>query len=77
LENVASERTFEASATEGPVNIRVSKTAQSLAKIEVVTNSEQVRYRKVGAARGIRTPDLRITNAMLYQLSYCGAEPAH
>jgi hypothetical protein len=25
-----------------------------------------------GAARGIRTPDLRITNAPLYQLSYCG-----
>ena len=27
---------------------------------------------KVGAARGTRTPDPRITNAMLYQLSYCG-----
>ena len=25
-----------------------------------------------GAAGGIRTPDPRITNAMLYQLSYCG-----
>ena len=25
---------------------------------------------KSGAARGIRTPDPRITNAMLYQLSY-------
>ena len=25
-----------------------------------------------GAARGTRTPDPRITNAMLYQLSYCG-----
>jgi hypothetical protein len=25
-----------------------------------------------GAARGIRTPDPRITNAMLYRLSYCG-----
>ncbi len=25
-----------------------------------------------GAARGIRTPDPRITNAVLYQLSYCG-----
>jgi hypothetical protein len=25
-----------------------------------------------GAAEGIRTPDPRITNAMLYQLSYCG-----
>ena len=25
-----------------------------------------------GAARGIRTPDLRITNAPLYRLSYCG-----
>src|SRR4051812_30587183 len=25
-----------------------------------------------GAARGIRTPDLLITNEVLYQLSYCG-----
>ena len=25
-----------------------------------------------GAAEGTRTPDPRITNAMLYQLSYCG-----
>ena len=29
-----------------------------------------------GAARGIRTPDLRITNAPLYRLSYCGLAPA-
>jgi hypothetical protein len=27
---------------------------------------------KNGAAGGIRTPDPRITNAVLYQLSYCG-----
>ena len=27
---------------------------------------------KVGAARGIRTPDPVITNDVLYQLSYCG-----
>ena len=26
----------------------------------------------IGAAEGTRTPDPRITNAMLYQLSYCG-----
>jgi hypothetical protein len=26
-----------------------------------------------GAAEGTRTPDPRITNAMLYHLSYCGA----
>jgi hypothetical protein len=26
-----------------------------------------------GAAEGIRTPDPRITNALLYQLSYRGA----
>jgi hypothetical protein len=25
-----------------------------------------------GAAKRIRTPDPRITNALLYQLSYCG-----
>jgi hypothetical protein len=25
-----------------------------------------------GAAGGTRTPDPRITNALLYQLSYCG-----
>ena len=28
--------------------------------------------RKIGAAKRIRTPDPRITNALLYQLSYCG-----
>ena len=28
-----------------------------------------------GAAEGTRTPDPRITNALLYQLSYCGAWP--
>jgi hypothetical protein len=28
-----------------------------------------------GAAKRIRTPDPRITNALLYQLSYCGALP--
>src|ERR1700716_2852462 len=27
-----------------------------------------------GAARGIRTPDPRITNAVLYRLSYCGVK---
>jgi hypothetical protein len=26
----------------------------------------------IGAAKRIRTPDPRITNALLYQLSYCG-----
>ena len=29
--------------------------------------------RRLGAARGTRTPDPLITNQMLYQLSYCGA----
>jgi hypothetical protein len=28
--------------------------------------------REAGAAKRIRTPDPRITNALLYQLSYCG-----
>src|SRR5580698_11173152 len=28
-----------------------------------------------GAAKRIRTPDPRITNALLYQLSYCGVQP--
>src|ERR1700678_2768987 len=27
---------------------------------------------RAGAAKRIRTPDPRITNALLYQLSYCG-----
>ncbi len=31
--------------------------------------------RKIGAARGIRTPDPRFTKAVLYQLSYCGIGP--
>jgi hypothetical protein len=30
---------------------------------------------KTGAAKRIRTPDPRITNALLYQLSYCGVQP--
>jgi hypothetical protein len=29
-----------------------------------------------GAARGIRPPDPLITNEVLYQLSYCGADRA-
>ncbi len=29
----------------------------------------------IGAAEGIRTPDPRITNALLYQLSYRGIRP--
>jgi hypothetical protein len=32
--------------------------------------------RKDGAGEESRTPDLRITNALLYQLSYTGAEKA-
>ena len=31
------------------------------------------RHERPGAAEGIRTPDPRITNALLYQLSYRGA----
>jgi hypothetical protein len=32
---------------------------------------------KTGAAEGIRTPDPRITNAVLYRLSYRGARMAY
>jgi hypothetical protein len=32
-------------------------------------------FLKIGAAKRIRTPDPRITNALLYRLSYCGALP--
>ena len=35
--------------------------------------SLDVLERGIGAAKRIRTPDPRITNALLYQLSYCGA----
>lgn len=35
----------------------------------------QVRHEGNGAAEGTRTPDPRITNAMLYQLSYSSACP--
>jgi hypothetical protein len=31
-------------------------------------------FGNIGAAEGIRTPDPRITNAVLYQLSYRGAD---
>ena len=31
----------------------------------------------IGADEEIRTPDPRITNALLYQLSYIGFEAAH
>ena len=34
-----------------------------------------LRYFKNGAENRIRTDDLRITNALLYQLSYLGAFP--
>ena len=34
--------------------------------------SMDVLGREAGAAKRIRTPDPRITNALLYQLSYCG-----
>jgi hypothetical protein len=36
---------------------------------------QALRTVKIGAAKRIRTPDPRITNALLYQLSYCGALP--
>ena len=39
-------------------------------------SAESVRYgNKNGAGRVTRTPDLRITNALLYQLSYAGTDP--
>src|SRR5271165_7600282 len=34
------------------------------------------KFCKIGAAKRIRTPDPRITNALLYQLSYCGVANA-
>ena len=37
----------------------------------------RLRFRDVGAWEEIRTPDLRITNALLYRLSYPGAEQQH
>ena len=37
-----------------------------------LTASAQFREAKDGAAEGIRTPDPRITNAVLYRLSYRG-----
>jgi hypothetical protein len=33
-----------------------------------------IQFFKIGAAKRIRTPDPRITNALLYQLSYCGID---
>jgi hypothetical protein len=41
----------------------------------VDSTSPDVLGRCDGAAKRIRTPDPRITNALLYQLSYCGALP--
>jgi hypothetical protein len=35
-----------------------------------------VRAMESGAGEESRTPDLRITNALLYQLSYTGGQPA-
>ena len=44
------------------------------------TGSHRYSFVFIGAGRGSRTPDLRITNALLYQLSYTGVfarrEPA-
>ena len=40
----------------------------------IVGNDERHNiFLQIGAAKRIRTPDPRITNALLYQLSYCGA----
>ena len=37
-----------------------------------MVDSEIGEVRRNGAGKVIRTPDLRITNALLYQLSYAG-----
>ena len=52
-----------------------------LIRVESIFNRSRHRFgaenaeaqeRGIGAAEGIRTPDPRITNALLYQLSYRG-----
>ena len=44
--------------------------------VEKPANNVRVSEKKNGAGKVTRTPDLRITNALLYQLSYAGSERA-
>src|ERR1043166_7744919 len=40
--------------------------------LPILARQSRRKKARVGAARGIRTPDPIITNDVLYQLSYCG-----
>src|SRR5258708_36983532 len=58
-----------------PANRREACTPpRSLGVLESIRGRERdgLRVVSIGAAEGIRTPDPRITNAVLYQLSYRG-----
>ena len=62
--------------------MRIRPPDPRIAALYKIGHSEVVRRKPVqrmclillifGAAKRIRTPDPRITNALLYQLSYCG-----
>ena len=58
-------------ATAGAILHRLADQAQE--EDEALTEVLASHFPAAGAAEGTRTPDPRITNAMLYQLSYRGA----
>jgi hypothetical protein len=55
-----------------PRIVRVQKWLQQIACENTSVPYVFDFYYFIGAAKRIRTPDPRITNALLYQLSYCG-----
>ena len=57
-------------------DVQAQKTPQLRGVSVFPATLGDVQKRSVGAGEGNRTPDPRITNALLYQLSYSGARGA-
>ena len=66
-------RFFDADQAEGSASRTAARRQRSQRSSRNALNPE---IQKNGAGRVTRTPDLRITNALLYQLSYAGTEGA-
>ena len=70
-ENTREENRTKQLRASGLHNMTMNR-AGILGRLSATRPAEQLGAGRTGAARGTRTPDPRITNAMLYQLSYCG-----
>src|SRR5712671_6980577 len=64
------------SPVNGPASRRSATAYGSSASCATINPCVRNGPQGSGAARGIRTPDPRITNAVLYRLSYCGVKCA-